>query len=159
VTSPNLYDFCGGDPVNYFDPLGLAPLSLQQQLTQAQNISNQAAVKIQQSGGSAPLSNAEIGSSIPTPIPAPTPYPPPVVNYPAPNAAPTNYPTPVPAPPPDPTIGGQNPSDPNNDPSIFQGAGTAALRGAAGFLNRIIAATNSGGCASAIKNWVPSKAS
>ena len=61
-TSPSLYDFCGGDPVNYFDPLGLGPLSLQQQLTQAQNISNQAALKIQQAGGSVPLSNGEVSS-------------------------------------------------------------------------------------------------
>ena len=107
--SPSLYDYCGGDPVNHFDPDGRCP-------------------------NSNPI--APPFPPIPTPIPAPTPNPPPVVNYPAPNPAPTNYPTPVPAPPPDPTIGGQNPSDPNNDPSIFAGVPTAAVRGLAGFANR-----------------------
>jgi RHS repeat-associated protein len=56
----NLFAYVGNNPIGLVDPSGLDGLSLQQQLIQAQAISNSAAGIIQRAGGNVPVSTKEL---------------------------------------------------------------------------------------------------
>jgi RHS repeat-associated protein len=63
AASMSLYDFCNGDPVNFFDPWGLSGMTTQQQIQQATTIRNMNLAVVQSYTGYNALSNLDAGST------------------------------------------------------------------------------------------------
>ncbi len=63
ASSPSLYSFCNGDPVNFFDPWGLSGMTTQQQLQQATAIRDRNAAIVQSYTGYNPVSNVDAAST------------------------------------------------------------------------------------------------